>query len=254
MAKVQNTFMGMVLSLTVIAVVVGALLGYVNSITEKPIAKAKEDKEINAIAAVSPVEGAEVTATDSIKLSNGTTAIVKTLVKDGQTVGHAIKVTSKKGFGGNIEVMFGVDAKLNICGYNVLDCSQETPGLGAKMPDWFQKDAKGDVIGKNLNTSNLTVKQDNGEVDAITAATISSRAFCDAMAMAKEALGKTPALCAGDLEVAEPACCGQCPEAEACCGKCQDEAACEGACEKAEGCCGKCQEGETPCCENKTQE
>lgn len=243
--------MGMVLSLTVIAVVVGALLGYVNSITEEPIAKAKADKETNAIAAVSPVEGAAVAAVDTIDLSNGTKAVVYTLAKEGQTVGHAIKATSKKGFGGNIEVMFGVDAELNICGYNVLDCSQETPGLGAKMPTWFQKDAKGDVIGKNLATSNLTVKQDNGEVDAITAATISSRAFCDAMAMAKEALGKTPAP-AG--EAAAEIACGECPEAEACCGKCQGEAACEGACEKAEGCCGKCTEGETNCCENKTQE
>lgn len=251
MAKVQNTFMGMVLSLTVIAVVVGALLGYVNSITEEPIAKAKDKKVKDAIAEVLPEIEGELSAVDTIDISNGTKAVVYTLAKEGQPVAHAIKVTSKKGFGGNIEVMFGADAELRICGYVALDYSQETPGLGAKMKDWFKKGAKGDVIGKNLATSNLTVKQDNGEVDAITAATISSRAFCDAMAMAKEALGKTPAP-AG--EAAAEIACGECPEAEACCGKCQGEAACEGACEKAEGCCGKCTEGETNCCENKTQE
>jgi electron transport complex protein RnfG len=52
------------------------------------------------------------------------------------------------------------------------------------MPFWFNEGGKGNVIGKNPGKNNLTVSKDGGEVDAITAATISSRAFCDAIAQA----------------------------------------------------------------------
>jgi len=55
---------------------------------------------------------------------------------------------------------------------------KETPGLGTKMVDWF-KTNKGNqsIIGKNPALANLTVSKDGGEIDAITASTISSRAF-----------------------------------------------------------------------------
>jgi electron transport complex protein RnfG len=49
------------------------------------------------------------------------------------------------------------------------------------MPEWFSEGGKGNVIGKNPANDNLTVSKDGGEVDAITAATISSRCFLKAL-------------------------------------------------------------------------
>ena len=73
--------------------------------------------------------------------------------------------------------MVGFDKAGNIFNYSVLE-QKETPGLGTKMVDWFKTD-KGNqnIKGKNGGTANLTVSKDGGEIDAITAATISSRAF-----------------------------------------------------------------------------
>ena len=187
MAKLENNLLNMFLSLTVICVVVGGLLGLVASVTKQPIQDAKDAAQKAAIAAVAP-EFDAVAEPESATQANGETATVFAVSKGGQTVGHAVQVTTLKGFGGKVIVMFGFDLEGNITGYNVLDCSNETPGLGAKMPDWFQKGAKGDVIGKNPAKNNLTVSKDGGEVDAITAATISSRAFCDAIAQASGVL------------------------------------------------------------------
>ena len=187
MAKLENNLLNMFLSLTVICVVVGGLLGLVASVTKQPIQDAKDAAQKAAIAAVAP-EFDAVAEPESVAQANGETATVFAVSKGGQTVGHAVQVTTLKGFGGKVIVMFGFDLEGNITGYNVLDCSNETPGLGAKMPDWFQKGAKGDVIGKNPAKNNLTVSKDGGEVDAITAATISSRAFCDAIAQASGVL------------------------------------------------------------------
>lgn len=187
MAKLENNLVNMFLSLTVICVVVGGLLGLVASVTKQPIQDAKDAAQKAAIAAVAPAFDT-VAEPESIAQANGETATVFAVSNGGQTVGHAVQVTTLKGFGGKVIVMFGFDLEGNITGYNVLDCSNETPGLGAKMPDWFQKGAKGDVIGKNPAKNNLTVSKDGGEVDAITAATISSRAFCDAIAQASGVL------------------------------------------------------------------
>ena len=181
--KLENNLLNMFLSLTVICVVVGGLLGFVASITKQPIQDAKDAAQKAAIAAVAPEFDAVAEPKEETQ-ANGETATIFAVSKGGQQVGNAVQVTTLKGFGGKVIVMFGFDLEGNITGYSVLDCSNETPGLGAKMPDWFQKGAKGDVIGKNPAKNNLTVSKDGGEVDAITAATISSRAFCDAIAQA----------------------------------------------------------------------
>lgn len=203
MAKLENNLLNMFLSLTVICVVVGGLLGFVASITKQPIQDAKDAAQKAAIAAVAP-EFDAVAAPEMVAQANGETATVFAVSKDGQVVGHAVQVTTLKGFGGKVIVMFGFDLEGNITGYNVLDCSNETPGLGAKMPDWFQKGAKGDVIGKNPSKNNLTVTKDGGEVDAITAATISSRAFCDAIAQAAGILTGTDVVTSASTQVNAP--------------------------------------------------
>lgn len=190
----------MFLSLTVICVVVGGLLGLVADVTAQPIQDAKDAAQKAAIAAVAP-EFDAVAEPQTVEQPNGVNAIVFAVSKGGEVVGHAVQVTTLKGFGGKVIIMFGFDLEGNITGYNVLDCSNETPGLGAKIPDWFQKGQKGDVIGKNPATNNLTVSKDGGEVDAITAATISSRAFCDAIAQAASVLTGTDVDTAASAQV-----------------------------------------------------
>ncbi|MBQ0056970.1 MAG: RnfABCDGE type electron transport complex subunit G [Bacteroidales bacterium] len=234
MAKLENSLKNMVLSLTAITLIVGALLGYVASVTDAPIAKAKADKQAKAISAVVPVEGAVPGEAVSATAPNGTEALIFPVTKDGQLVGNAVQAITKNGFGGNVVVMVGFSTDGEILGYSVLDCSNETPGLGAKMPTWFQKGEKGDVIGKNPTTNNLTVSKDGGEVDAITAATISSRAFLDAVAQAWAVVsGSADAATSATQQVpaAEGDCCCteacQTPEGQAeCCkaeGKCCKE-------------------------------
>lgn len=198
--KLENSLLNMFLSLTVICVVVGGLLGLVADVTAQPIQDAKDAAQKAAIAAVAP-EFDAVAEPQTVEQPNGVNAIVFAVSKGGEVVGHAVQVTTLKGFGGKVIIMFGFDLEGNITGYNVLDCSNETPGLGAKIPDWFQKGQKGDVIGKNPSTNNLSVSKDGGEVDAITAATISSRAFCDAIAQAASVLTGTDVETAASAQV-----------------------------------------------------
>ncbi|MDO4217009.1 MAG: RnfABCDGE type electron transport complex subunit G [Bacteroidales bacterium] len=177
--KAESTLINMLLSLTIIAVVAGAVLALVSGVTADPIAKAEQAKTENAIKAVLPeFDHLETKDIDGVACNMAYTA-------DNSLVGIAVPATSKKGFGGDLGIMFGFDAEGNISGYQVLKTA-ETPGLGAKASEWFQKGGKGDVVGKNPNANNLTVSKDGGEVDAISGSTITSRAFCDAIAIAYE--------------------------------------------------------------------
>lgn len=230
MAKLENSLMNMFLSLTVITVVVGGLLGAVAMVTDEPIKQAEEAAETAAIRAVAP-EFDIVGKKDTVKSANGEVAIISSVLKEGQEVGKAVKAITKNGFGGKVTVMIGFDADKNISGYAVLKHA-ETPGLGSKMPDWFQKGAKGDVIGKNPGKNNLTVSKDGGEVDAITAATISSRAFLDAVAQAYSVVAGVDAATSATQQATAPA--EACQEGEECCGG-------EGECQKPDSLkCDKC--------------
>ena len=123
--------------------------------------------------------------------------------RDGNWVGTAVKSTDKSGFGGDIEVLVGFDAEGNILGYEVLKHA-ETPGLGARMGEWFRTATSGEtkevsavskvffgkpdpagshnIIGRNIGSEGeLKVSKDGGDVDAITASTITSRAFLNAV-------------------------------------------------------------------------
>lgn len=182
--KAQSTLKNMFLSLTVIAVVAGAVLALVSNVTAEPIANAKKAKKELAIKAVIPVQFSRLEP----KTIDGTNCSYA-YNEANELVGVAVESGSDKGFGGHIGVMVGFDKDGNITGYQMLETS-ETPGLGAKAGDWFQKGGKGCVIGKNPATDNLTVKKDGGSVDAISGSTITSRAFCGAIATAYEIFKK----------------------------------------------------------------
>ena len=99
--------------------------------------------------------------------------------KDGEIVGYAIEAATSKGFGGAIVLMVGFEPDGTI--YNTAVISHtETPGLGDKI-DVKKSNFSVQFNGKNPETFHLSVKKDGGDVDAITASTISSRAFCDAV-------------------------------------------------------------------------
>ena len=169
--KAQSTLINMLLSLTIIAVVAAAALAFVNQVTEEPINLAQKAKKEAAVKAVLPAfDRLEEAIVDG-------TACTKAYGSDGQLVGMAIEASTEKGFGGHLEAMVGFDTEGNVSGYQILQTA-ETPGLGAKAGEWFQKGNKGDVIGMNPSTE-LKVKKDGGQVDAISGSTITSRAFCE---------------------------------------------------------------------------
>ena len=163
MKKIESSLLNMVLVLTGVAVVMGCLLAFINHITCGPIDEQKQLALQNGIKTVMQADNLTVTSTDTIKTT------------DANNENGAAVQSSTMGFGGELKVLVGFDPEGKILGYTLLE-HQETPGLGAKADQWFQKGQKGDIIGKNP-AEGLTVSKDGGNVDAITASTITSRAF-----------------------------------------------------------------------------
>ena len=199
MKKLESTFANMVLSLVIIAVVAAAALAGIYTVTKDTIDEQKAAKEQKAILSVLPNqgEGAVIEKPDTVRMevSNGKKKemIVYRAYKDSDFIGSAVNV-SEQGFGGKFKIMVGFDAESVIVDYSVLE-HQETPGLGDKMGKWFKTDKNRQSILKRKATGEFTVSKDGGDVDAITAATISSRGFLSAVNNAAEAFGVTrPAL------------------------------------------------------------
>ena len=184
----------MVLVLTAVAVVMGGILAIVNHLTEGPISEVNKKKTNDGIKAVMVCDNLTVDKTDTVKHDiNGkefTYIIYQVKDAQGDDLGAAVESTTM-GFGGNLKVMVGFDPDGKILGYTLLEHA-ETPGLGAKADKWFQKGEKGDIVGKSP-AEPLTVSKDGGQVDAITASTITSRAFLLAVNNAYNAYMGTPA-------------------------------------------------------------
>ena len=195
MKKLESSLTNMVLVLTGVAVIMGGILAFVNHLTEGPINAQKEKALADGIKTVMCVDNLTVANTDEVRQNDakGKEMLFKIYqVKDaqGQDLGAAVESTTG-GFGGDLKVLVGFDPEGNILGYTLLEHA-ETPGLGAKADKWFQKGEKGDIIGKNP-AEPLIVSKDGGQVDAITASTITSRAFLLAINNAYKAYKATPA-------------------------------------------------------------
>lgn len=179
----------MVLVLVGVAVVIGAVLAWVNNITEQPIAEKAQQTLAAGIKEVMNSTDIKVEDPDTVKMEiQGKESIFtvhNVYTTDGAYLGSAVESTTM-GFGGDLKVLVGFNAEGTILGYTILQAS-ETPGLGAKADKWFQKDGKGNIIGKSLANGNLKVNKDGGDVDAITASTITSRAFLKAVNQAYSA-------------------------------------------------------------------
>ena len=179
MKKLESTLLNMVLVLTSVAVIMGGILALVNHLTEGPIAEQKATALADGIKTVMCVSDLTVASTDTVKQTDAkgkelTYIVYNVCDAQGDDLGAAVESTTG-GFGGDLKVLVGFDTEGSILGYTLLEHA-ETPGLGAKADNWFQKGQKGDIIGKTP-AEPLTVSKDGGQVDAITASTITSRAF-----------------------------------------------------------------------------
>jgi len=179
MKKLESSLKNMVIVLTGVTVVAGALLGYVNELTKEPIAQANAKALSDAIAIVVPgFDNNPAEAPETIELEGVTYKIYKA-TKGGEFIGAAVE-SSANGFGGALNVLVGFDKEGNIIDYSLLSHA-ETPGLGSKAADWFKKGGKGDITGMNPGQKALVVNKDGGQIDAITASTITTRAFLKAV-------------------------------------------------------------------------
>lgn len=187
MAKTESTFKNMALSLTFIALAASACLGFVYEFTKGPIELSNLNKKLAAIKQVVP-EFNNNPNDEMYKLptGDGDSLEVYPAKKDSVIVGYAINTYTKKGFSGNISLMAGFTPDGTIINITVLE-HKETPGLGTKMTEPKFKDQ---FNHKHPDQFMIKVKKDGGQVDAITAATISSRAFCDAVQRAYNTLQK----------------------------------------------------------------
>lgn len=178
----KSTLFNMVAVLFTITLIASAGVGAVNMITEQPIAEAKQAATTAALANVLPAFDDNSVSEQEI---DGLPIKVYTATSGEAVVGYAVETLTKSGFGGSIRLMVGFLPDGNIYNVNVLE-QAETPGLGSKMCDEGNA-LISSIKEKNVFTIEFKVKKDGGELDALTAATISSRAYYDAVARAKEA-------------------------------------------------------------------
>lgn len=194
MKKLESTITNMVVVLVGVALITGSILAYVNHVTEEPIKLQSEKTLADGIKAVMGGVDLSVAKDDTVKQTISgkevTFVIHETVGSDNKPLGAAVESTTG-GFGGDLKVLVGFDNDGKILGYTILQHA-ETPGLGAKADKWFQKDGKGCVVGKNPASDKLTVKKDGGDIDAITASTITSRAFLLAVNQAYQAYKSLP--------------------------------------------------------------
>jgi electron transport complex protein RnfG len=187
MAKAESTFKNMVLSLTLISLGASACLGFVYKMTKAPIELSILNKKLSAIKEVVPeFDNNPNEEMYRLPTGDGDSLDVYPAKKNNEIVGYAVNTYTKKGFSGNVSLVAGFKPDGTIFNITVLE-QKETPGLGAKMTEPSFKNQFND---KNPAEFSMKVKKDGGQVDAITAATISSRAFCDAVQRAYNSLQK----------------------------------------------------------------
>jgi electron transport complex protein RnfG len=188
MKKLESTLLYMVLSLTIVSLVAGASLGFMNELTKGPKAESRRLKQVEAIKSVIPditndpfsekitlpVEGQK----DSLLFFPGRI--------DDKLSGVAVSSFTYAGYSGLIKLMVGFNMEGMINNISVL-YQKETPGLGTKMTSESFVDQ---FIGKNPGQAKLKPVKDGGEIDALTGATITTRAYCEAVQLAYDSLMK----------------------------------------------------------------
>ena len=178
MAK-NDSIWRLVIVLTCISLLAALALTGVYALTKGPIEQGQREKKEKALQAVLPDYEGTVRDTVIVDADNEEIPIHLAIGKDGELCGAGIETYTKKAFAGRFDLMVGFDADGSIVNTEVLKAG-ETPGLGDKI----NKDKSEFALQFNHQNPaefQLVVKKDGGDVDAITAATISSRAYCDAV-------------------------------------------------------------------------
>ena len=186
MSKKGTSFKKMILALTLVSLIASASLGLVYALTRDAISQSQKLIKQNAIKTVlpdfdnDPLEKVEKISVD------GDTLYFYSAQKNGKSIGTAVETFTNKGFSGKFKLMVSFTPDGKIYNVSVLE-HRETPGLGDKIEKEKSLDKStgkswsSQFEGKNPGEFRLKVKKDGGDVDAITAATISSRAYCDAI-------------------------------------------------------------------------
>ncbi len=157
--------------LLIICIVAAGLLGYVNMITTAPIAEQEALAKQESMTAVLPDAAS---FGDEIEVEEGNiTSVTPALDAEGNEMGYAVAITTK-GFSAGLKLMYGIDTEGSITGLSVVDCSNETPGLGANAAN---ESFYSQFAGKS---GEVKVSKDGGEIEALTGATITSRAVANA--------------------------------------------------------------------------
>ena len=195
----------MLLVLTGVTAISVALLAYVNELTKEPIAQANAKTLSDAVSAVVPGFDNDPIAEKKMQAVNGVDYAVYPATKGGEFIGAAVEASSMA-FGGELKVLVGFDAEGNIIDYSCVACGNS--GIGSKAADWFKEGNKGSIKGMNPGKAPLSVSKDGGQVDAITASTITSRAFLNAVNAAYAAYAgqnESDATTGATQKVVEPA-------------------------------------------------
>lgn len=188
MKKLSSTLPNMIASLLGISMLSALLLGILYKVTKEPIEQQALQQQLDAIKRVAPEFDNNPEADSKNFTIDGNTFTVYPAMKNGKLVGAAVKGSSMNGFSGEIQIMAGFDSNGVVRDYQVLKHA-ETPGLGSKMEAWF-RDPTGarSILDKSPVITSFYVTKDNGgEIDGITAATYSSRAFLEAVRNAYQA-------------------------------------------------------------------
>lgn len=187
---VKSSFRNMAVCLMAICLVCSALLAGVYALTADPIAAAAAAKNEAAIKQVLPETAVTIEEERTVDFEGQKYAYNLAYDQVGNVVGCAINV-APVGFSGPIAIKVGFDVNGVIWNTKVLS-QAETPGLGAKCVDPAFSDQ---FKGFNPAERKLAVKKDGGDIDAITASTITSRAYADGLALAAnvfQAIAQTP--------------------------------------------------------------
>lgn len=189
----------LILSLTLISAVCAAVLAIVNNATKERIANLATLKANNAARAVLPasvkaIEPVKDPADASLTAFIGYADDAKT-----QIAGYAVPGLTAKGYGGNIRLMVGLNPDRTVISYQVL-AAAETPGLGSNLttPAFISR-------FKDQPAASVKVTKDGGKIEALTSATITSRAVCDAVADAAQRIDRIEGKDTGATSAPAPA-------------------------------------------------
>lgn len=170
-----------IMVLAAITLCCATLLGAVYQVTAEPIAQAKNAAIVEGIAKVLP-DGVTTDLEKKVVVDekDPISPVIYPAFRENAIVGAAVKATSSKGYGGNLVVMIGIEGlpggDLKITSTSVLDMSKETPGLGSKVAE---PGFAGQFNDMNVPATELKVSKDGGKINAVSGATITSRAFTD---------------------------------------------------------------------------